>query len=104
MPPAPPATGEKRAINGGVLNGKAVSKPQPVYPPEAKAAGAQGTVTVRIVVDEEGKVVEAVAVAGHPLLREAAAGAARLARFSPTRLSGQPVKVTGVVTYNFVLR
>jgi TonB family protein len=90
-------------IAGGVLNGKAISKPQPPYPPIAKAARAQGTVTVRVLVDEEGNVISASAVSGHPLLQQAAVSAARLAKFSPTRLSGQPVKVSGVVTYNFVL-
>jgi TonB family protein len=90
-------------ITGGVLNGKAVSKPAPAYPPVARAARASGTVVVRIVVDEEGKVTEAEAVSGHPLLRQAAVQAAKHARFSPTFLSGQPVKVTGNITYNFVL-
>jgi len=91
-------------VQGGVLNGKAISKPQPVYPPIAKAARASGTVTVQIVVDETGKVISASAVGGHPLLQQAAVGAARQARFSPTLLSGQPVKVSGVITYNFVLQ
>ncbi|HZI17353.1 MAG TPA: TonB family protein [Pyrinomonadaceae bacterium] len=112
-PPPPPApkptpTPEppKRTapISGGVLNGKAISKPQPPYPPIAKAARASGTVTVQITVDESGRVISASAVSGHPLLRAAAEGAARQARFSPTLLSGQPVKVTGVITYNFVLQ
>jgi TonB family protein len=89
-------------VSGGVLNGKAVSKPQPAYPPIAKAAGASGTVTVQVLVDEEGNVVSASAVSGHPLLQQAAVAAAREAKFSPTLLSGQPVKVSGVVTYNFV--
>jgi len=96
------AVARKTIVSGGVLNGKAVSKPQPAYPPIAKAAGASGTVTVQILVDEEGNVVSASAVAGHPLLQQAAVAAAREAKFSPTRLSGQPVKVSGVVTYNFV--
>jgi TonB family protein len=100
---APPAK-RKVVVSGGILNSKAVSKPAPVYPPEAKAAGAQGTVTVKILVDEEGRVAEAEAVSGHPLLREAAVSAARNSRFVPTRLSGQPVKVSGVITYNFVLQ
>ena len=90
-------------ISGGVLNGKAVAKPSPVYPPIAKAAHAQGTVTVQIVVDEEGYVIMAQAVSGHPLLQHAAVVAARQARFSPTLLEGQPVKVFGVIAYNFVL-
>jgi TonB family protein len=100
---APGAPG-KKVVMGGVLNGKAISKPLPSYPAEAKRAGAQGTVTVRIVVDEEGRVAEAEAVSGHTLLHEAAVSAARRARFTPTRLSGQPVKVSGVITYNFVLQ
>jgi protein TonB len=85
-----------------VLNGKAISKPQPSYPPIAREAKASGTVVVQVLIDEDGKVTEARAINGHPLLRKAAEEAARNARFSPTQLSGQPVKVTGVITYNFV--
>jgi TonB family protein len=103
-PSSEPAGKRKVVVSGGVLNGKAVSKPAPEYPAEAKAAGARGVVTVQILVDEEGNVVSANAVAGHPLLQDAAVRAARAAKFSPTRLSGQPVRVSGVVTYNFVLR
>jgi len=99
-----PMPAQKGVVSGGVLNGKAVSKPEPEYPEIAKAAGAQGTVTVQILVDQEGNVVSASAVSGHPLLQQAAVAAARLAKFSPTLLSGQPVKVSGVVTYNFALR
>ena len=104
-PPAPtPPPKPKTVVSGGVLNGKAISKPQPTYPPIAKAARAAGTVTVQILVDESGRVVSASAVSGHPLLQQAAVAAARNARFSPTLLSGQPVKVSGVITYNFVLQ
>jgi len=92
-----------RTISGGVLNGKAISKPQPPYPAAAKAARAQGVVTVQVTVDETGSVTAARAVTGHPLLQAAAAAAAKQAKFSPTLLSGQPVKVTGLLTYNFVL-
>lgn len=91
-------------VNGGVLNGKALEKPAPPYPAEARAARASGTVTVSILLDEGGGVETAEAVSGHPLLRAAAVEAAYRARFSPTRLSGRPVKVSGVVTYNFVLQ
>ncbi|MET0645114.1 MAG: TonB family protein [Pyrinomonadaceae bacterium] len=93
---------KRTIVSGGVLNGKAVSKPQPAYPPIAKAAGASGVVTVQILVDEEGNVISASAVSGHPLLQQAAVAAARQAKFSPTQLSGQPVQVSGVITYNFV--
>jgi protein TonB len=103
-PPAPTPPPKRTVVSGGVLNGKAISKPPPAYPPIAKAARAQGTVTVQILVDESGRVVSASAVNGHPLLQQAAVAAARNARFSPTLLSGQPVKVSGVITYNFVLQ
>jgi TonB family protein len=104
--PAPtPAPKPKRATGSfAVLNGKAVSKPAPEYPAEAKAAGVQGTVSVRIEVDEAGNVTEAEALGGPAPLRDAAVAAARRAKFSQTRLSGRPVKVTGVVTYTFALR
>ena len=95
---------EGREISGGVINHKAISKPAPPYPAEARAARASGTVVVRITVDECGEVEEASAVSGHPLLREAAEEAACEARFAPTRLNGEPVKVTGTITYNFVLQ
>lgn len=94
---------EKGPISGGVLNGKALSLPKPPYPPVAKAARASGVVMVQIIVDEQGCVISARAVSGHPLLQAAAVQAARYACFSPTRLSGVPVKVTGVITYNFAL-
>jgi TonB family protein len=91
-----------KQISGGVLNGKAVSLPKPVYPPAARAVRASGAVSVQVLVDEEGNVVSASAVSGHPLLRASAVQAARSAKFTPTKLAGQPVKVSGVVTYNFV--
>ncbi|MCA1616689.1 MAG: TonB family protein [Acidobacteria bacterium] len=97
----PPPTGTGAVISGGVINGKAVSKPAPAYPAVARAARAAGVVTVEVVVDEKGRVASARAVSGHPLLRASAEAAARQARFSPTLLSGHPVKVRGVLTYNF---
>ena len=101
-PEAPKPTPPRAPISGGVLNGKAISLPKPAYPPIARAAHASGTVVVQVLIDENGSVVSAHAVSGHPLLQGAAVGAARQARFSPTKLSGQPVKVTGVIQYNFV--
>ena len=90
-------------MSGGVLSGKAVAKPQPVYPSVAKSGRVQGTVTVQVVVDEAGQVISARAVSGHPLLQASAVAAAQGARFAPTILSGQPVKVSGLITYNFNL-
>lgn len=91
-----------RPISGGVLNGKALSLPTPNYPQAAKAVRASGAVNVQVLVDENGNVTRARAVSGHPLLKNSAERAARGAKFRPTMLSGQPVKVTGVIVYNFV--
>ncbi|HVF30813.1 MAG TPA: TonB family protein [Pyrinomonadaceae bacterium] len=101
-PPPPKPKPVPKQISGGVLNGKATSLPKPPYPPAARAVRAAGAVSVQVLIDESGSVVSASAVSGHPLLRAAAVQAARGARFSPTQLSGQPVKVSGVITYNFV--
>jgi TonB family protein len=60
-----------------------------------------GQVTVQVLIDENGNVISASAASGHPLLRAAAVNAARASKFSPTKLSGQPVKVNGVIIYNF---
>lgn len=102
-PSASPVSTQK-PVSSGVLNGKALNLPKPDYPSTARAAGASGTVVVEVTVDETGKVVAARAISGHPMLRAAAVNAARQARFAPTKLSGQPVKVAGVITYNFVVR
>lgn len=101
-PPPPPPKPVPKQISGGVLNGKATSLPKPPYPAAARAVRASGAVSVQVLINEAGSVVSATAVSGHPLLRAAAVQAARGARFSPTQLSGQPVKVSGVITYNFV--
>jgi TonB family protein len=89
-------------VTGGIVNGKALVLPKPAYPLEARRAGAEGTVEVRIVIDEEGKVIWARAISGHPLLHAASEAAAWKSTFHPLKLSGQPVKVSGVLVYNFV--
>jgi TonB family protein len=91
-----------KTISGGVLNGKAYELPKPSYPPAARAVGASGAVSVQVLIDENGGVISAKAVSGHPLLQAAAVEAARGAKFAPTRLSGVPVRVAGIITYNFV--
>ena len=93
------------SVEGGVLNGRAISMPRPAYPAEARNARARGTVVVKVTIDEYGAVAEAADMCGgNPLLVRPSIQAARLARFTPTKLSGKPVKVTGVITYNYVVR
>lgn len=98
MPTPKPLT---KPVSGGVLNGAAIDLPKPEYPEIARRARAGGTVSIEVVIDETGKVVSARASSGNALLREAALKAALRARFSPTKLSGQPVKIAGLLNYNF---
>jgi TonB family protein len=102
----PPSPGPKpilKPVSGGVLNGTAVTLPPPLYPDAAKRMRTQGVVSVEVILDETGKVVSANATSGPQILRDAAVQAALRARFSPTKLSGQPVKVSGVINYKFAL-
>ncbi len=92
---------DTKTISGGVLNGKAINLPTPKFPAAAKAVGACGAVNVKVLVDEEGNIFSTETVSGHPLLRSATEKAAREARFNPTLLSGQPVKVSGILVYVF---
>jgi hypothetical protein len=99
-PQRPPTEPGKRApISAGVLNGKAISLPKPDYPPGA--AGAEGVVVIQVTVDEQGNVTEANAISGPKQLWVVSVNAALQAKFSPTLLSGEPVRVTGVLVYNF---
>jgi len=100
-PPRQPARPILKPVSGGVLNGKAVNLPPPVYPDAARRLRLEGMVSVEVVIDETGKVISARAIDGPMSLRTVAVQAALRARFSPTTLSGQPVKVTGLINYKF---
>ena len=102
-PPPPPTRPVQKPVSGGALNGRALSLPQPIYPDPARRARLSGVVTVELVVDETGKVISAQATSGPAMLREAATQAAMKAKFSPTMLSGQAVKVSGTINYKFTL-
>lgn len=102
-PPAPTPVVPKVLKISRVLNSQAISLPRPSYPQMAKQIRLQGVVTVQVLIDESGKVISAKAVSGHPLLVPEAVRAATQARFSPTIIGDQPVKVSGVITYNFLM-
>lgn len=91
----------RKPIAGGVLNSRAIVLPKPDYPLEAKTAGVSGAVAVQVTVDESGMVIEAKAISGHPLLQPPSVNAALQARFNPTSLMGEAVKVSGVLVFNF---
>ena len=102
-PPAAETPKVPKIISKGVITGQAVSLPQPAYPQMARQIRVQGKVSVQVLIDEQGRVISATAIDGHPLLMPAAQKAALQARFKPTLLSEQPVKVSGVITYDFKL-
>jgi protein TonB len=102
-PPVPDPPKPPKIVSKGVITSQAISLPRPVYPEIAKRMRIQGTVSVQVLVDLDGRVISAKAVSGSPFLIPEAQKAALQARFSPTLLSDQPVKVSGIITYNFVL-
>jgi protein TonB len=105
VPPQPPRVVPRtQPVTSRMLISKAIILPQPVYPAMAKQIRLQGTVLIQILVDESGRVVSAQVVSGNPMLTTNAKEAALRARFTPTILNDQPVKVQGVITYNFVLQ
>ncbi|MCA1641207.1 MAG: energy transducer TonB [Acidobacteria bacterium] len=98
---------QKNAIlNGGFLNSRGLpgETPTPSYPPIARAARASGIVVVQVLVDECGKVISARVASGHPLLQQAAVQAAYGWHFAPGLLGGEPAKIKGTLTFNFLLQ
>lgn len=96
----PSAGGEAKPIEGGLLNSKALSLPQPRLSEEAKRQKQSGKITVRVIVDENGKVVSATAMNGPAVLREVAEAAARQATFAPTTQDGITVRLAGELVYD----
>ncbi len=86
-----------------VLTGKAIVKKTPDYPAIARQIRVEGSIVVEIVISPEGRVESARALNGHALLMKPAVDAAYAWRFEPTILNGLPVRVTGVITFNFKL-
>jgi TonB family protein len=98
---APP---KKINVSGGVLQANAIKKVQPPYPPEAKFGRVQGVVKVQVLISEDGNVIDATIISGPEELREVSVNAAKQWLFKPTELSGVPVRVQGVLTFNFALQ
>ena len=99
----PEKSAPPKGESGGVLNGKAISLPEPSYPAIAKMTRVEGRVNVEVTVNEEGRVISARAISGHVLLHAAAVQASYEAKFPPMLVSGQRVKVTGIINYDFTL-
>jgi len=103
-PPPAPQKPKAVVVSKGPITGEALLLPKPEYPGLARQIKLQGQVNVQVLIDETGKVISAQAIDGHQVFREVARNAALKAIFRPTKLGDQFVKVTGVITYNFVLQ
>jgi TonB family protein len=91
-------------VTGSVLEGKAIHKEQPPYPPAAKAERLSGSVLIKVEIDEAGMVTDAKILCGADLLAGASREAALKWRFTPTTLNDKPVKVIGILTFKFTLQ
>lgn len=96
----PSGAGLAKPVEVGDLNAKAIALPKPVLSEEAKRLKASGKVSVRVLVDENGKVVSATALNNVAILREIAEDAARQTVFNPLTLDGITVKFTGILTFD----
>ena len=101
--PGTPAAGERQPVAIGSLHTVARQKSAPSYPSIARAARVSGVVTVYLVVNEKGEVESVTRADGPQQLQNAAADAARRWKFHPTVIDGQPVRVTGYISFNFAL-
>jgi TonB family protein len=98
--PCPPLVVRK---SGGVFQQSASKRVQPLYPQDAKEKRVSGSVVVELTTDQNGKVISVKTISGPAELRGAAEDAARQWEFTPTTLSKVPVRVVGVITFNFNL-
>jgi protein TonB len=103
--PQPRATADNRplVVASTVLQGKAIERTKPIYPPLARQIHLQGDVSVEVIISPEGRVESARVVNGHPMFAQYAREAAVSWRFQPTLLNGVPVRVTGVIVFVFKL-
>ena len=83
------------------MQGSVITRFSPIYPAVARQINASGEVKVQVTISEEGRVIEALAISGHPILRPAAEDAARKWVFKPTTLNGKPVQTQGTLTFVF---
>ena len=92
---------QRGPINSGVLNRQVESEVLPAYPQKAKDKGIEGSVEVQVLVNEDGEVIFANPLSGPEELWAESVRAAVGAKFNPTELAGEPVKITGRIIFDF---
>ena len=111
-PPPPPPTAELQNVPPGVQRissavqaAKLIQGPKPAYPPIAKQARIQGSVTLQALIAKDGTVQSLQVLSSqNPLLTPAAIDAVKNWVYQPTLLNDEPVAVATTVTVNFSLQ
>ncbi len=90
-------------VGGNAQQANLVSKITPVYPPLAKAAQIQGTVSLNALIGKDGHIENLSVINGHPLLIQATLDAVKNWIYKPTLLNGNPVEVVTQIDVNYTL-
>ena len=94
----------ERNFDDEIILGKALKLPKPGFPSTFNGKIENNrNVLVEIEIDENGNVISAKAISGHPILRATSVSAARNSKFSQTTISGVPVKANALLTYEYIL-
>ena len=103
--PAPAASAERINAGGNVQPPKLTNMVRPVYPPDCKAEGVEGTVALRGTIGRDGSVIklEPINQLVDPRLVQAATDAVRQWRYQPTLLNAEPVEIVTEISLNFSL-
>jgi TonB family protein len=91
-------------ISEDVATGLLVHQVAPVYPPETRQAGIQGTVVLQAVISKEGRVTDLQLTSGPKELGPAAIGAVQQWRYRPYLVMGNPVEVQTQIHVKFWLQ
>ena len=94
----------KVRVSSGVADGNVARKASPHYPEDAKRAGIEGAVVLRVTINKAGEPSELTQISGPTELGPAAIEAVRQWRYQPYKLNGEPVEVETTVQINFTLR
>ena len=84
--------------------GRVVGDLSPEFPAEAKAAGQQGMVILKIVVTQDGRVGAVKVMRGEEPFVAAALAAVKTWRFDPALVDGQPTPVFRILKIPFRIR
>jgi TonB family protein len=101
---APQGTRPMRVrVSQGVMQGMVISKVQPIYPADAKAARIQGSVVIAATIGKDGSIQSERLISGHTVLAPAAMDAVKQWKYRPYVLNGQAIEVDTQMTVNFTL-